>query len=67
MVKTRKQGKVVPGVSHPKEKAWNMVSLRLEKNEAEKLQQAAKDTGRSVSGFVRFAALKYVEELSSQL
>lgn len=56
MANNPKHDKVAPGVSHPKEKTWSMVSLRLEQDDAEKVQQAAKDTGRSVSGFVRFAA-----------
>jgi uncharacterized protein (DUF1778 family) len=66
MEKTLKKEKVVSGVSHLKEKSSSMVSLRLNQNEADKVQQAAKDTGRSVAGFVRFAALKYVEELAGQ-
>lgn len=48
--------KAVPGVSHPEDKV--AVSLRLNAEDGERLREAAYSTGRSVAGFVRFAALQ---------
>lgn len=54
--------KVVLGVSHPDDKV--AVTLRLNAEEGDRLREAAKSTGRSVAGFVRFAAMQLVNDLA---
>lgn len=66
MVKVEADNKPVSGGIHPKGKSWRSVTLKFAREDGDKLLQAAKDTGRSVAGFVRFAALKYVEEVENQ-
>ena len=58
--------KVAAGVSHPDKGEWRSVSLKFPKADGERLQSAARESGRSVAGFVRFAAMKYVEELAKE-
>lgn len=62
MVVKTKVKKQASGVSHPKEKKMG-VNLRFSAAEGEMVQQAARESGRSVAGFVRYAALRYLEEL----
>lgn len=52
------------GGIHPKD--VTIVTVRLGAEEGEKVREAAKNTGRSVAGFVRFAALQLVNEVTSQ-
>jgi len=61
VAKTKEKMKVL-GVSHPKEKKLG-VNLRFSAEEGELVQRAARESGRSVAGFVRFAALRYLDEL----
>ena len=56
--------KHVVGGIHPKK--FSAVTLRLGEEESEKVREAAKNTGRSVAGFVRFAALQMVNEVSKE-
>lgn len=68
MIKGNSEGdKCVSGVSHlAKGKSWRAVTFKMEQEDGDKVLQAAKDTGRSVAGFVRFAALRYAEELAGK-
>lgn len=52
------------GVSHPKMSAKRSVNLRFDAEEVEQIEQAARETGRTVAGFVRYAALQMLGELS---
>ena len=56
--------KAVPGVSHPEDKV--AVTLRLNAEDGERLREAAHSTGRSVAGFVRFAALQLANEVLAE-
>lgn len=51
------------GVSHLKRSSKMSVSLQFDEKEGEQVVQAAKESGRSVAGFVRYAALRFVESL----
>ena len=67
MIKGKSDDKVVLGVSHPhKGKSWRSVTFKMEQEDGDKVLQAAKETGRSVAGFVRYAALRYAEELAGK-
>ena len=55
--------KRVMGVSHLK-KAKRSVNLRFDAEEVEKIEKAARESGRSVAGFVRYAALQMLGEVS---
>ena len=46
------------GVSHP-------VSVTFSKAEAEQVKSVAKETGRSVSGLIRFAAMEYIKKINN--
>lgn len=56
--------KAVLGVSHPEDKV--AVTLRLNAEDGERLREAAHSTGRSVAGFVRFAALQLANEVLAE-
>lgn len=67
MFKVKSGEKVVSGVSHlEKGKSLRSVTFKMEREDGDKVLQAAKETGRSVAGFVRFAALRYAEELAGK-
>lgn len=53
------------GVSHQKT-SRNYISVSFGKSESEELKNAAKESGRSVSGFLRYSAMKYIAELKSE-
>lgn len=58
MSKTTKDKARVSGVSHP-------VSVLFSKEEAEQVKCAARETGRSVSGLIRFAAMEYLKKINN--
>ncbi len=62
MDKHQSVSKRVSGVSHLK-KEWRPVSIKFEKADGDMLERVARETGRSVTGFVRYAAMKYASEV----
>ena len=65
MKKTTQENRI-SGVSHPKrDRAY--VSVGFQKDEALDVKDAAKESGRSVSGFLRYAALRLVSEMKEKV
>ena len=58
MSKATKEKSRAKGVSHP-------VSVTFSKKEAEQVKWAARETGRSVSGLIRFAAMEYLKKINN--
>ena len=54
------------GVSHPKKEVKRSVSLRFDHDEVAQIEKAARDTGRSVAGFVRYAALQMLSDINKE-
>lgn len=62
MPKVQSQKRVM-GVSHLK-KAKRSVNLRFDAEEVEQIEKAARESGRSIAGFVRYAALQMLGEVN---
>lgn len=52
------------GVSHPRKVVKRSVNLRFDSVEVEQIEKAARESGRSVAGFVRYAALQMLGEIN---
>lgn len=51
------------GVSHPRERKRS-INLRMNSAEASLLEKAAHSSGRSLAGFIRFAALQFLDSMT---
>lgn len=59
-----KRESCVLGVSHPRKVVKRSVNLRFDSVEVEQIEKAARESGRSVAGFVRYAALQMLGEVN---
>lgn len=54
------------GVSHLRKVAKRSVNIRFNADEVEKIERAAHESGRSIAGFVRYAALQMLSEMNKE-